>query len=73
MRARWAQLQGVIDPERFADVAARLKAQERDAQWWRDASIAYFQSVNGLPLPAGVKPPALKLEDYKAHKLHYAP
>jgi alpha-glucuronidase len=73
MRSRWAQLQGVIDPERFADVAARLKAQERDAQWWRDASIAYFQSVNGLPLPAGVKPPALKLEDYKAHKLHYAP
>ena len=73
MRARWDRLKGVIDAERFADVAARLKAQEREAQWWRDASVAYFQSVNGLPLPAGVAAPALKLEDYKARHLPYAP
>ena len=35
-----------------------LAIQEREARWWRDASLAYWMSVNGLPLPAGAAPPA---------------
>jgi hypothetical protein len=37
-----------------------------EAQWWRDASIAYFQTFSGLPLPAGEAPPAHSLDYYEA-------
>ena len=58
MRTRWAALHADIDPQRHADVAAHLAVQEAEALWWRDACIAYFQSVSGLPLPAGARPPS---------------
>ena len=73
MRATWAGLDGRIDPERHAQVAAFLAIQQAEAQWWRDASIAYFQSISGLPLPAGVAPPAHTLEHYKALEFPHAP
>ena len=40
MRGTWAGLRGRVDPQRFADVARRLAIQQREADWWRDASIA---------------------------------
>lgn len=73
MRATWAGLDGRIDPERHAQVDAFLAIQQDEAQWWRDASIAYFQSISGLPLPAGIAPPARTLEDYKALEFPHAP
>jgi len=73
MRVSWAAQQGRVDAERFAQVAAFLAIQEREAQWWRDACIAYFQSLSQRPLPAGVAPPAQPLEYYKSLKFPYAP
>jgi alpha-glucuronidase len=73
MRATWHGLDGKIDADRYAQVAAFLAIQEKEAQWWRDASIAYFQSVNGLPLPAGFAPPAHPLDYYEALSFPYAP
>jgi alpha-glucuronidase len=70
---RWKKLKGHVDPRRHAEVSAQLVVQERDALWWRDACIAYFQSVSGLPLPNGARPPAKTLEEYKAHRYYYAP
>ncbi len=72
-QARWVKLKPSIDPLRHADVAARLAVQLREAQWWRDACIAYFQSVSGLPLPNGVRPPPLTLDQYKARRFSFAP
>lgn len=66
MRTRWAALAGRVDAERHAEVSAFLAIQEREARWWRDACIAYFQSVSGRPLPAGATPPAQPLSDYQA-------
>jgi alpha-glucuronidase len=73
MRRRWAALQPDIDAARHAEVAAYLAVQEREARWWRDACVAYFQSVSGLPLPAGVPPPGMPLEAYKAMRFPFAP
>lgn len=73
LQARWMRLQPAIDARRHAEVAARLATQVREALWWRDACIAYFQSVSGLPLPAGTRPPALSLDAYKALRFPYAP
>ena len=58
MRETWSGLGEYIDPERHAQVAAFLAIQEKEAQWWRDASIAYFQTFSGRPLPQGYAPPA---------------
>jgi alpha-glucuronidase len=73
MRRRWAALAPHIDAQRHAEVAAALAVQEREARWWRDACIAYFQSVSGLPLPDGVLPPALPLAAYRAMRFPFAP
>ncbi len=73
MRADWATLRLRIDAERFAKTESFLGVQQREAQWWRDASLSYWMSVNGLPLPAGVRPPAHDLSWYKAQRFPYAP
>jgi alpha-glucuronidase len=73
MRRTWQSLGGRVDDERFAEVAAFLRIQEQEAQWWRDASIAYFQSVSNRPLPAGATPPAHGLDYYKALNVPYVP
>ena len=73
MQQRWQRLRPMVDARRHEDVAARLAVQRKEAQWWRDASIAYFQSVSGLPLPAGVKAPPHSLEYYRSLRFPYAP
>lgn len=64
-RKQWAALRGSIDPERHAAVAKKLAIQERDAVWWKDASLSYFQSLSKMPLPRGVEKPQRTLEEYK--------
>lgn len=73
LQKRWDALRGVVDARRHAEVAQRLRRQVQNAQLWRNACIAYFQSVSGLPLPAGVTPPPQPLEYYKAIHFPYAP
>ena len=70
-RKEWDALAGVIDPERHAAVATKLAIQERDAIWWRDAVLLYFQTFSKRPLPAGVEKPAKTLEEYKAKGLQW--
>lgn len=66
MRRTWATLAPYVDAQRHAQVAAYLGIQEKEAKWWRDASIAYFQSLSHRPLPAGVAPPEHSLAEYEA-------
>jgi alpha-glucuronidase len=73
MRSTWAAQQAHVDAERFAQVAAFLAIQEQEAKWWRDACIAYFQSISKRPLPAGAAAPAHSLEYYQSLKFPYAP
>lgn len=73
LRAEWAKLKGKIDTARHVQVSEFLKIQEKEAKWWRDASIAYWQSLNGLPLPKGFDAPEHSLEYYKSISHPYAP
>jgi len=68
---QWNELAGVIDRERHAAVASKLAIQERDAVWWRDACLSYFQTFSKRPLPSGVEAPAKSLEEYKATALSW--
>jgi alpha-glucuronidase len=73
MQRSWATLRPYVDPQRHEEVAAFLAIQEHEAQWWRDACIAYFQSISKRPLPIGVAPPAHPLAYYEALQFPYAP
>src|ERR1700728_1222954 len=66
MRKTWAGLASYMDAERYTQVAAFLAIQQQEAQWWRDASIAYFQSLSHLPLPQGYAPPPYSLQHYES-------
>jgi len=73
MRKTWAGLQSYVDPERFTQVSAFLAIQEKEAKWWRDASIAYFQTFSKRPLPAGYASPEHDLRYYESLCFPYAP
>ncbi|MET1163054.1 MAG: alpha-glucuronidase family glycosyl hydrolase [Pseudoxanthomonas sp.] len=73
MRGTWEDLAPYVDAERHAQVSAFLRIQEQEAQWWRDASIAYFQTFSQRALPAGFAPPAHTLDYYKALEFPNAP
>ena len=73
MGQTWSTLAPYVDPERHAQVASFLAIQRNEAQWWRDASIAYFQTFSGLPLPKGEAAPAHDLDYYKSLSFPYAP
>ncbi len=73
MRRTWASLESKVDAERFAQISAFLAIQEKEAQWWRDASIAYFQSLSHRPLPAGYARPPYSLRYYESLCFPYAP
>ncbi|MBN3535625.1 alpha-glucuronidase [Sphingomonas pseudosanguinis] len=73
MRQQWDSLKGKVDAEIWQKTATYLAIQEREARWWRDASLAYWMSVNHRPLPAGVRPPEHDLAWYKAQHFPYAP
>jgi len=62
----WAALQGKLDDERFNEVAGFLKIQADEARWWRDASLDYFGSLSGLPIPPQYEPPLHPLNFYEA-------
>ncbi|GGA26654.1 alpha-glucuronidase family glycosyl hydrolase [Dyella nitratireducens] len=73
MRETWQHLDGYIDADRYRKTAAFLSIQEREAQWWRDACIAYFQQMSGLPLPPGFAPPQHPLSYYESLSFHNVP
>lgn len=73
MRATWAGLAPYVDAPRHRQVADFLAIQQREAQWWRDASIAYWQQVSGRALPPGTAPPPHPLAYYQSLSFPYAP
>jgi len=73
MRRTWSTLAVYVDPQRYVHVATFLAIQQREAEWWRDASIAYFQTFAKRPLPQGERPPPHTLAEYEANCIPYAP
>jgi alpha-glucuronidase len=65
MQKLWASVQPAVDPERFAEVSSFLSIQEREARWWRDAALTYFQTFSRMPIPAGYEQPAHPLAYYQ--------
>lgn len=73
MADQWAAIAPAIDPERSSAIAADLAIQQAEARWWRDASLSFWQSVNGLPLPSGARPIPESLDAYRQRSFPEAP
>ena len=73
MRNTWDEVGPLVDAERREQVATFLRIQEKEAMWWRDACVAYFQSLSQRPIPSGLPPPEHSLDYYKSLSFPYAP
>jgi alpha-glucuronidase len=73
LQLEWRTLQGLIDEERYKQVSMLLAIQEKEAVWWRNACLLYFQTFSHLPIPPSYEKPDHTLEYYEALKFPYAP
>jgi alpha-glucuronidase len=68
----WKSLKELVDPERYADVLARLEYQAGHAIVWRDAICSYFLRESGIAdakqraghFPSRIEAEAMQLQDY---------
>ena len=66
----WDKMEKYVDSERFKHIQSRLKIQSRDAVWWKDACLLYFQQFSVLPIPYDIERPVSELEDLMKIKLN---
>ena len=66
MQRQWRSVRASIDSVRFVEVDSFLTIQAHEARWWRDASLAYFQTFSRLPIPAAYEQPTHPLSFYRA-------
>src|SRR5690606_7558371 len=73
MQRIWNQMEPFVDAERFEHVQTFLMIQEKEAVWWRDACVLYFQTFSKRPIPAGLEEPRHSLEYYMGLNPRYVP
>lgn len=73
MQRNWQSVESHIDEQRFSEISMRLGIQYKEAVWWRDACLAYFQTFSKKAIPSGVEKPAYSLEHYKSLSFPFAP
>lgn len=73
MQQSWAAQKGKVDAERFEHVQSLLSIQEKEAFWWRNACLLYFQTFSKLPIPRDMEKPTKSLEYYQTLSFPYAP
>ena len=62
-QAVWDAMQPYVDAQRFNEVQRKLRIQARDAEWWRDACLLYFQTFSHRPIPQDVEHPVHNLDE----------
>jgi alpha-glucuronidase len=69
----WESLEGKIDDGQFGHVRQMLRIQAKEARWWKDACLTYFQTFSRMPFPEGVEQPLHNLEYYRGLRFYYVP
>ena len=73
MQKMWNASEKYLDKERFKEVQMLLNIQYKEAKWWRDACLLYFQQFSGKELPKGVEKATNSLEYFESLKFPFAP
>ena len=69
----WERSKSFLSQEQYEEVQMLLGIQRKEAIWWRDACLLYFQTFSKMELPEGVGKPAHSLEYYKSLRFPFAP
>ncbi|WP_419211221.1 alpha-glucuronidase family glycosyl hydrolase [Maribacter sp. X9] len=73
MITTWNNAKPYLTEGQYKEVEMLLQIQLKEAKWWRDACLLYFQTFSQRPLPAGVEKPANSLEYFESLKFPFAP
>ena len=73
MQNVWNNTKQYVDEERFKEVQMLLEIQHKEAKWWWDACLLYFQQYSKKELPLGVEKPTQSLDYFKSLKFPFAP
>jgi alpha-glucuronidase len=73
MARTWDSLEAKIPTQPFHQIQMALDIQEKEAHWWRDACVLYFQSLSNRPIPNGLEKPQGNLQDYMSLQFPHAP
>ncbi len=65
----WKSVKPYIDDSRYQHMLVRFERQAKDAWWWRDACLLYFQQFSKKPLPADCPAPRHTLKELMDYKL----
>ena len=68
--AVWDAMQPYVDEQRFNEVQRKLRIQARDAIWWRDACLLYFQGFSKRPIPQDIEHPVHNLDEMMKYKIN---
>lgn len=69
----WNSIQGEVDNDIFIHVKQLLKIQQKEAKWWRNACVLYFQTFSNRPIPGELEKPDKDLLYYKNLDFPFAP
>lgn len=73
MQKEWDVMAGHVDAQRFELIKQLLAIQEKEAVWWRNSCLLYFQTFSKMPIPANYEEPDQTLEYYKSLSFPFAP
>ncbi|XMO87624.1 alpha-glucuronidase family glycosyl hydrolase [Algibacter sp. AS12] len=73
MITTWNAVKPYISEAEYKEVDMLLNIQLKEAKWWKDASLLYFQTFSKQPFPKDIEKPEKSLEYYKSLKFPFAP
>jgi alpha-glucuronidase len=73
MQTAWNALEGKVDSDRFEQVKSLLAIQHKEAVWWRNSCVLYFQTFSKKEIPAGLERPDKPLSYYESLQFPFAP
>ena len=65
----WESVEKYVDSQRYENIHRKIVRQAKDAIWWRDACMLYFQTFSGMPIPEDCTEPQHTLEELRRVRL----
>lgn len=65
----WKTMKPYVSEEIYTEQLKKFERQAKDAWWWRDGCLLYFQTFSKMPLPKKSPTPRHKLEDLMNYRL----
>jgi alpha-glucuronidase len=73
IQQEWISIEKFVDAARFKQVKQLLAIQVKEAIWWRNACLLYFQTFSKMPIPVNYEQPDHTLAFYQSLRFPFAP